>query len=166
MQIRHSNRLAQAQFLKTKAEPGLVGVLLRGQCSDDTNNLQYYKPWELLPSEEDKIKIQITQAEQDVERETEQFDIGNPQDGADAAKGTSNESQRVEEGKPQPDPLQTVGPATDKAANPDSEELSITNEDDPAESDIRKTVEPPDAPKDHNDDGGEVVEGDEDTVIY
>jgi len=119
-----------------------------------------------LPSEEDKIKSQITQAEQDVERENEQFDIDNPQDGADAAKGISTEPPRVEESKPQPDPLQTVGPDTDKGAKPESEEPSITNADDPAESNIRKAVEPPDAPKDHNDDGGEVVEGEEDTVIY
>jgi len=38
MQIRHSNLLAQAHFLKTKAEPGLVGVRFRGHCSYDTNN--------------------------------------------------------------------------------------------------------------------------------
>jgi len=118
-----------------------------------------------LPSEEDKIKSQITQAEQDVERENEQFDIDNPQDGADAARGISNGPPRVES-KPQPDLLQTVGPDTDKGAKAEREELSITNADDPAESNIRKAVEPPDVPKDHNDDGGEVVEGEEDTVIY
>lgn len=119
-----------------------------------------------MPSEEDKIKSQITEAEQDVERETEQFDIENPQDGAHAARGTNNERPRVEDSKPQPDPLRTVGPDTDKEAKPDSEEPSITNADDAAESNIRKAVEPTDAPKDHNDDGGEVVEGEEDTVIY
>lgn len=119
-----------------------------------------------MPSEEERLKSQITQAEQDVERETEKFDIENPQDGADAAKGTSNERPRIEESKPQPDPLQTVGPDTDRAANPDNEELSITNADAHAESDVGKAVEPPEAPKDHNDDGGEVVEGEEDTVIY
>lgn len=119
-----------------------------------------------MPSEEDKIKSQITQAEQDVEREVEQFDIGNPPDGPHAASGTSNERPRVEESKPQPEPLETVGPDTDEGAKPDNEEPSITNADDAVEPIISKAVEPPDAPKDHNDDGGEVVEGEEDTVIY
>ena len=90
-----------------------------------------------------------------------------PPDKVHAASGTSDEQPRVKENKPQPDPSETVGPITDKEEKPDSEEPSITNTDEPAEPvTSEKAMEPSEASKDHNDDGGEVVEGEEDTVIY
>jgi len=56
MRFRHSNMLAMAQFLCTKTEPKL-----------------YYKPWELLPGDEDRIKKQVAEAEALIEREVQEF---------------------------------------------------------------------------------------------
>ena len=39
---------------------------------------QYYKPWELLPSEEDTIDEQIRQVESRVDRERAELDASRP----------------------------------------------------------------------------------------
>lgn len=60
-----------------------------------------------------------------------------------------------------------MGPNTNQEAKRDIEEPTTTNPKAAAESVITEPITPlPEASKDHNDDGGEVVEGDEDTVIY
>ncbi|PGH15455.1 hypothetical protein AJ79_02432 [Helicocarpus griseus UAMH5409] len=61
MRLRHSNELAMANFLKTTTEPVL-----------------YYKPWQLLPGEEDRIKKQIEDCKAKVAREVEDFEAKNP----------------------------------------------------------------------------------------
>ncbi|EER42094.1 pinin/SDK/memA domain-containing protein [Histoplasma capsulatum var. duboisii H88] len=60
MRLRHSNQLAMAHFLKTTAEPVL-----------------YYKPWELRPEEEDRIKKQIEDCKMAIAREVEDFEAKN-----------------------------------------------------------------------------------------
>jgi hypothetical protein len=64
--------LAMAQFLHTKTEPKLV--------SNEANPiwpspdlLQYYKPWRLLPGDDEKLKEQIADAEAIVDREVREF---------------------------------------------------------------------------------------------
>ncbi|KAF2171913.1 hypothetical protein M409DRAFT_63453 [Zasmidium cellare ATCC 36951] len=52
MHIRHKNMLKNANFLQTKAEPRL-----------------YYKPWELLTDEEDRIDDQIKDTEDQIDKE-------------------------------------------------------------------------------------------------
>jgi len=56
MRIRHSNLLAMAQFLSTETEPKL-----------------YYKPWEMLPDEAERIKQQVADTEAQIEQEVEEF---------------------------------------------------------------------------------------------
>ncbi|EZF36176.1 hypothetical protein TMEN_3392 [Trichophyton mentagrophytes] len=51
-EIRHSNKLAMAHFLCTKAEPPL-----------------YYRPWYLRPQDEIKIQSQIAEAKSSIEKE-------------------------------------------------------------------------------------------------
>ncbi|KAK2865398.1 hypothetical protein FQN49_003612 [Arthroderma sp. PD_2] len=52
MEIRHSNMLAMAHFLRTKAEPPL-----------------YYRPWYLRPQDESKIEDQVAEAKIIIEKE-------------------------------------------------------------------------------------------------
>ncbi|ODH21615.1 hypothetical protein ACO22_05636 [Paracoccidioides brasiliensis] len=61
MRVRHSNQLAVAHFLKTTAEPFL-----------------YYKPWQLRPEEEDRIKQQIDDCKATIAKEVEEFEAKNP----------------------------------------------------------------------------------------
>ncbi|KAF2423121.1 hypothetical protein EJ08DRAFT_619091 [Tothia fuscella] len=56
MHLRHSNMLNQARFLQTMSEPKL-----------------YYKPWDLLPDQEDQIQRQITAAQATIDEELESF---------------------------------------------------------------------------------------------
>ncbi|OAX84298.1 hypothetical protein ACJ72_01340 [Emergomyces africanus] len=60
MRLRHSNQLAMAHFLKTTAEPVL-----------------YYKPWQLRPEEEDRIKQQIEDCETAIAMEIKDFEAKN-----------------------------------------------------------------------------------------
>lgn len=53
----------------------------------------------------------------------------------------------------------------EKASSPKPDGDTNMNGTTPPESE-RKSTEPPESAKDHGDDGGEVVEGVEDTVIY
>ncbi|KAI9733764.1 MAG: hypothetical protein M1818_007178 [Claussenomyces sp. TS43310] len=142
MRIRHSNMLAMAHFLRTKAQPPL-----------------YYKPWEMLPRETERIKAQIADAEAQIDREVQVFkkryytEISEEQQSGEtdvSAERTAGEHQ-VEF---------TSVPAVDTAAT------NSTNPLVPVEAlpSVSTTVP---SERDPVDDTGEVVEeADEDTVIY
>lgn len=63
--------------------------------------------------------------------------------------------------------METVGSSTNEGKPPslNASETTNTNGTDSPNTQ-RKATEPPEASKDQGDDGGEVVEGEEDTVIY
>ncbi|KAI4108277.1 MAG: hypothetical protein L6R37_001150 [Teloschistes peruensis] len=142
--------LAQAHFLQTTAEPKL-----------------YYKPWQLLPSEDAKIKSQIEAVEEQIQRETAESNpdvAANPQ----PAQETPTQESKVEtEREPEPEhATATVGSESDIP----QEEKTLPSG---APTDQKADNPPPDtepAPvepaKDNEDDGGEMVEADEDMVIY
>ncbi|EAW14545.1 pinin/SDK/memA domain protein [Aspergillus clavatus NRRL 1] len=158
LRTRHSNLLAMAHFLKTKSEPVL-----------------YYKPWELRPEDEDVIRNQIEETEATISRERTEFearyppgDEGEPKKEDDGAERRESESQ---DQAPLPDaditeqPKDTTQGSSDKAdvetnhdggtetAPPDTTPVSVSHND----SDVHRAPD---------DDGGEVVEDNEDTVIY
>lgn len=128
-------------------------------------------PWELLPSEEAKIKSQIEAAEATVQRETEQFETETAE--------TSTESQPDRKA---PDPESKV----DCKQEPEGAEKTVGSEANipqetnglPTDGSTDKEPEPShskpeQAPtnqqensKDHDDDGDEMMEADEDMVIY
>ncbi|KUJ19276.1 uncharacterized protein LY89DRAFT_683182 [Mollisia scopiformis] len=56
MRIRHTNMLAMAQYLYTKAEPRL-----------------YYIPWKMRPVDEERIKTQVAGTQALIEREVSEF---------------------------------------------------------------------------------------------
>ncbi|KAH8589346.1 pinin/SDK/memA/ protein conserved region-domain-containing protein [Bisporella sp. PMI_857] len=139
MRTRHSNLLARANFLSTKSEPKL-----------------YYKPWKLLPAQEDRIKVQVAQAESLIGDEQEAFYRQHPtlwpessaakraQERDDASKETVGEP-RVE---------------SPSASNPETDTTNIT-------APLPQSEEPKATKEGHEEHNGEVVvEAEEDTVIY
>ena len=121
---------------------------------------QYYKPWQLLPGDDDRIRRQIQETEETVAQENGRQDPDvkreplQPSNDTDPADMEIDKDDRKEEdGKKNSE----TDPGEPRAYG------SPTNED---------AVLPDAAPettagaKDTGDDGGEVVEGEEDTVIY
>lgn len=73
MRAHHGNMLDRANYLQTVSEPRIVSC----PCSLNqsyANTLQFYKPWDLRPDEEDRIEEQIRTARAHVDRELDEFD--------------------------------------------------------------------------------------------
>ncbi|GFF83820.1 twinfilin [Aspergillus udagawae] len=156
MRTRHSNLLAMAHFLKTESEPVL-----------------YYKPWQLRPEDEDLIRRQVEEAEATISRERAEFEACHPpQEGRESKKENETQTGNQHEA-PQPDAgVQEPKDTTDESSDKGNAE---TNQDHNIEAALPETIN--DVPvsvnhtdsDDHlaaDDDGGEVVEDNEDTVIY
>ncbi|CZT03427.1 related to nuclear protein SDK3 [Rhynchosporium agropyri] len=144
MQTRHSNLLAMANFLSTKAQPKI-----------------YYKPWKLLPEDEERIKSQLREAEAMVERETTQFDLRHPNRPGRAEKEERPEGTGKETvGEPQDDSLlgepQNESPSVSKVDNTTNSHAQIPQ---PEQHQAEKQAQ-----EEHN--GEVLVENAEDTVIY
>lgn len=132
---------------------------------------QYYMPWELLPSEDAKIKSQIEAAEASIQHETEQLELENAKEAAKPQaeqKPPSSESNVDHEQEPG-DAKETVG----SEANIVQETNGLPNDASTDKKPEHSYPEPEQAPtnhqdnsKDHDDDGDEMVEADEDMVIY
>jgi len=119
-----------------------------------------------VPAEKDKIKGQIEEAKEEIERQVSQHEIENP------ASPKTPIPKVVEAMDTDPTEIsngasEIVGKETDTAHAPILE-AETTNNDTPKPSpDIQEKPEKQEeAEKDTGDDGGEVVEGEEDTVIY
>ncbi|KAJ5431368.1 Pinin/SDK/MemA protein [Penicillium cf. griseofulvum] len=177
MQTRHSNMLAMAHFHKTRAEPAL-----------------YYKPWQPRPGDESVIKQQIEEAEATIAREVAEFEARYPPEAfapeqptqveTQPTKPTQAETQQAGEeqqqtdgrqGQPAPeheaDPTdakskETVQGAPDTVGvdiNDQTPDLAKTDE---ATANVEESVVRDQHDAHRDDDGGEVVEDNEDTVIY
>lgn len=72
MHTRHKNLLNAANFLQTKTEPILVREAL-SVIQPEINTSQYYRPWELLPDQEDRIDDQIKEAQALVDKEFDEW---------------------------------------------------------------------------------------------
>lgn len=166
MQIRHSNILASARFLQTQAEPKLVYKPLKVQAPSANLNSQYYKPWELLPGDDLKIKSQVMEAERMVEHERAQFETANPTSDDDRSLDTNKNPLNVADDAA--GSSETVGLANVLPEPSTSTTIGNTDPDIRSTPDVpARATELPDASKDHGDNGGEIVfEGEEDTVIY
>ncbi|KAF5866431.1 hypothetical protein ETB97_011983 [Aspergillus alliaceus] len=159
MRTRHSNLLAMSHFLKTRTEPVL-----------------YYKPWQLRSGDEAILREQVEEAEAIIAREVAEFEARYPAQGEELPEKKDGDEQvksrghaPTSEAEPQ-EPQDTThetsdtvvaetnynrdaktGPADITVANDNN--ISISND----HADVHRGVE---------DDGGEVVEDKEDTVIY
>ncbi|KAL2851599.1 pinin/SDK/memA/ protein conserved region-domain-containing protein [Aspergillus pseudoustus] len=157
MDTRHSNLLATAHFLKTKTEPVL-----------------FYKPWQLCSGDETIIRDQIREAEATIAREVEEYEARNskgdeePENETNLPMETPGQAPTSKEDIQETSTTQTAD--TDAAANDTNHEKvsketmhgspPATNNDGLASS----TQE--DDHRGAEDDVGEVMEDNEDTVIY
>ncbi|KAF7504088.1 hypothetical protein GJ744_002853 [Endocarpon pusillum] len=171
-QLRHSNMLAQAHFLETRTEPTL-----------------FYRPWELRAEEEDRIKRQIQAAEKAVENEINEHQRGeedkdnknnegqhpsfsaSPIGGAQPPQQPGNEENATkQDGQPKAELVgadatneeqattESTVPEVDAVNYDDNTETQASVLEDEARKHEEKTSE------DHG--GEELVEGQEDDVIY
>ena len=120
---------------------------------------QYYKPWELLPRDDECIKTQIAEVESIIEREVEEFNRRHPKESGEAARQ-----------EPPAEEENTNGTSTETVGEPRFESPSVSN------AHVDTTNLPAQAPQsdqvmaekqsleEHN--GEVVVEAEEDTVIY
>lgn len=159
-----------------------------GTCPDsDVSRSQYYKPWELRREDEDIIQDQIEDAEKTVAREVAEFEARYPPpqqtegQNPPETKPKPQAGQEVEEDKPADhpapvaeveserknetrEPQETTHEASDRVGVETKRDQSSV-EDPHTRTNHEPQPDPSEA--DHPDDGGEVVEEDnEDTVIY
>ncbi|KAL4883461.1 pinin/SDK/memA/ protein conserved region-domain-containing protein [Aspergillus karnatakaensis] len=153
MHTRHNSLLATAHFLKTKTEPVL-----------------YYKPWELRSGDEAIIENQIREAEATIAREVEEFDSRGARDEEQQeTKKQDGQNEHLEQSEPQKDgeneaPKEQVDQETNETIHEKGSEQPQ-----PEAAPIADTSISTSTHEDHRaaeDDGGEVVEDNEDTVIY
>ncbi|KAF1812510.1 hypothetical protein P152DRAFT_416653 [Eremomyces bilateralis CBS 781.70] len=161
MRVRHSNMLAMAHFLQTKTEPRL-----------------YYKPWELSAEEEDIIASQVAEVEVTIDRELEEFEArrpaeDEPQNGShqDGVPGTKAEAdlETEEPGQQNGHPLtgadhDSAEKPNDEGAEADSGEHVEFDTQQPQQVELEAVVET--ETKHEHDDDEEIMEGEEDTVLY
>lgn len=127
MRIRHANMLDMAYFLHTKSEPRL-----------------YYKPWEMRPEEEERIKAQAKDTQGIIDRELEEFA---KQQGWELNQDSSkNGSRDVETEPPQAATLVGLAPSGDAPgvslkSNGDTDHSASPMNHEPADDDEGKTKE-------------------------
>ncbi|KAJ5313391.1 uncharacterized protein N7443_000275 [Penicillium atrosanguineum] len=163
IQTRHSNLVAMAHFLKTKTEPAL-----------------YYKPWQLRSGDEAVIQEQIEDAKATVTREVAEFEARYPPEAFVRQDlepvSTEEPTQRnTSEQQPESNSEQPSAPEPQVESNHQETTEDTVGAQGNTEQDVEAMTEAPtngadgaaqEQPDGHHDDGGEVVEDNEDTVIY
>ncbi|KAL4780161.1 pinin/SDK/memA/ protein conserved region-domain-containing protein [Aspergillus varians] len=158
MHTRHANLLATAHFLKTRAEPVL-----------------YYKPWQVRAKEEELIRDQIQEAEATIAREVGEFDACNAQE---EVQPEIEKQAQPEEAPEQPESDKDAQGVQGNQSGAQQDTVATENNHDkgpeeakPESPSIPSNAVPAsssqeDVHRGAEDDGGEVVEDNEDTVIY
>lgn len=125
-------------------------------------SLQYYKPWELLPNDTNRIKTQMSDTEALIAREEREFRARHGSDSqiltaSEKEKATEEEEKTgtVGEHRVEPSSLSSAAAVSDST---NEKPASVTSE--------PKAVEPVPASTDLDDENEELVVGDEDTVMY
>ncbi|OQE27581.1 hypothetical protein PENSTE_c004G04089 [Penicillium steckii] len=173
MQTRHSNMIAAAHFLKTRTEPVLC-----------------YKPWQLRTRDEEIIADQIREAEAKVSQEVAEFEARYPPEAfVYQAPPELENRQSAEQRESQQMEQPPLDGENQEATESKEEDTSAIQEDATVQEASGTTTEikdtqPPSGPSNADaqttqtaqevveasraadDDGGEVVEDNEDTVIY
>ena len=155
MLILQSNALAASHFLKTVAEPRIVSRRLIIPLCICSMYLQYYKPWELRPEDEAKIQSQVSDVKAGVKEESKVVEILG-----------SSIAQSIKSPGPADRP-NTVGQVANKREHIDQTAKPVANSDSIIKTDTKPLTAVQESLKECVDDGGDdVVEGEEDTVIY
>jgi len=170
-EVRWRNMRSMAGFLRTTCEPRL-----------------YYRPWEFRPEEEEVIEGQKREVEEVIRREgglAEGFgeavhtvlDAQTDQDERSKENGEDKAEDQALEPSPGPEPAHANGHLQEKGDDEkqDNEQQSRTDNDAVGTQDSRPdskaepsaaTNGPEDNPRDEDHHDGELVEGQEDDVIY
>ncbi|KAJ5841934.1 hypothetical protein N7534_011764 [Penicillium rubens] len=183
MQTRHSNMLAMAHFFKTQAQPALYYKPWQPRPGDDTTIKRQieeteatvsrevaefearYPPEAFAPEQPTQVETQPTQAEtqeqagekqQEVSEEQQQTDGPRDQPSAPEHEADPTDPKSKEKAQGAPD---TVGVDINDQ-NPD---LAKTDE---ATANVEESAPQDQHDAHRDDDGGEVLEDNEDTVIY
>ena len=122
-----------------------------------------------MPGDEEKIKAQVKEAEKSIEKEAEQWDTDDAATNDEVPPPKTGDTDPSETKEVDGQTVDTVGAANgDKPSSPKiSEDTNMTDAVTSTESkEKEKAAEPSEIVKDHGDNGEEVVEGEEDTVIY
>ena len=123
-----------------------------------------------MPGDEEKIKAQVKEAEESVEKEAKQWDTDDGATTDEVPPPKTGDTDPGETKEVDAQTVDTVGAATngDEPSSPKiTEDTNMTDAITSTELEEKsKLVEPCEAVKDHGDNGEEVVEGEEDTVIY
>jgi hypothetical protein len=151
--------------------------------------MQYYKPWEISAEEQDRIQDQIAKARETIRRELEEYEIRQEQEsrrerrasienGTSSAMDISDTAKEHSEGGRQPPPVVTTKDdrspqdqdmKDDQATGPSDVPDAESHPPEPMQDTWPPNPEPitEDLNKDDDDNNGEeVVEAAEDTVIY
>ncbi|KAI6247221.1 hypothetical protein HI914_05007 [Erysiphe necator] len=139
MHIRHANMHAMANFLHTKTEPKL-----------------YYRPWELLPEQKERIDSQIASVSEITKREVSDFSRQNHKGAESKNEEKSNEVSDQTTGEP------CIKPR-DNAPSPVTHDTNTNDEQTRPKTDIIAE----EREREKEEQNGEVmVENEEDIVIY
>ncbi|KAL2141823.1 hypothetical protein VTI28DRAFT_1910 [Corynascus sepedonium] len=154
MKTRHSTMLAKARSLQTRSEPKL-----------------YYLPWELTKEQEDIISDQVRVAEETVERERRDFKSRKEQ--RLRALGVTPPPRSPSPPPQQPKQPQESEPGSEPKAESRPEEATV-GEPKPPPQDTNSNAAASASPKardshhnkDHDEHGDEIMQDEEDVVIY
>jgi hypothetical protein len=183
-----------AHFLQTQAEPHLVYSPYIYHALPRLISLQYYKPWETSPDEEERIQEQIAEAKDLIKREVEEYEARQQQDsqrerhkpeeaGRDARGSETGKSHNAD--APQDTPT-TNGETNGSATSPQDLDMKDDHHNKPgteatrdgngsATADVQDSnmsshetiADEPSKVNDDDENGEDVVEeAAEDTVIY
>ncbi|KAK4106499.1 hypothetical protein N658DRAFT_512331 [Parathielavia hyrcaniae] len=161
MRTRHSSMLAKARSLQTKSKPKL-----------------YYLPWEATKEQEDIISDQVRAAEELIDRERRNFRESKEQrlkalGVSPPPRSPSPPPRQQPKQQPEPAPETIHEPQLETVPNSGAEEATV-GEPKPAPRDTNPdAVAPtpsrarsPHHDKDHDENGDEMVQDEEDIVIY
>jgi hypothetical protein len=142
-----------------------------------TVSLQYYKPWQFRPGDEETLREQIEEAEAIVAREVAEFEARYSAQEEETSKKQDdvNQEENHEQASPVPEAeskkpkgtshetSDTVSAETVATKNPEATQTDATPSND---NNVSINNDHADVHRGAEDDGGEVVEDQEDTVIY
>lgn len=178
MKTRHRTMLARAHSLHTRSEPKLVSIgIPSAPRAARLTCPQYYLPWELTSKQEEIISDQIRTAEEAVDRERRDFKTRKEQWlralGVTPPPRSPSPPPRQQK-QPPPPPPQEQEPKPEKESSRSEEEATVGEPKLPPQDTNPDSVAP--APKartttyhhdkDHDENGDEMVQDEEDVVIY
>ncbi len=172
MKTRHSTIIAKAHSLVTKSEPRLVRIPIKPAPAGELTPSQYYLPWERTREQEDIISDQIFAAEETAEKERRDFKtrkeqryrelgVTPPPRSPSPPPRPPRERRQQAEPEREPEPESRPDKTTAGELKPPPQD---TNQDSGAEALVKGRADQHE--KDHDENVDEMMQDEEDMVIY